>query len=74
MVDLLNQFFANLPRVLETAMTVITAASTITAVTPTPRDDRFVGKLYKVIEVLALNIGFAKQLPPNRLGGRFVAG
>jgi hypothetical protein len=38
----------------------------VAAVTPTPRDDDFVGRLYKVLEALALNIGHAKDAPPNR--------
>lgn len=44
---------------------VIAAASAVTALTPTPRDDRFIGKVYRVLEILALNIGHAKDLPPN---------
>jgi hypothetical protein len=62
-----------IPPFLEVGFAVISFASVITAVTKTPRDDEFLGKAYKVLEVLALNIGAAKQLPPNRVGGRFVA-
>ena len=40
--------------------TVVTVASFIAAVTPTPKDDQLIGKLYKAIELLALNIGKAK--------------
>lgn len=58
---------------LETAFAIIAAASAVTALTPTPRDDIFIGKLYKGLEWLALNIGRAKDQPPNRIGGRFVA-
>jgi len=36
-------------------------ASSITALTPTPKEGTFLGKVYKVIEVLALNIGKAKE-------------
>lgn len=39
-------------------------ASAIAAMTPTPKDDAFIGKVYKVIEILALNFGRAKELPP----------
>jgi hypothetical protein len=30
--------------------------------TPTPADDTFVGKMYKVVDWLALNIGKAKDV------------
>jgi len=35
--------------------------SLVTAVTPTPADDKFVGKLYKLIEIGGLVIGRAKM-------------
>jgi len=40
---------------------VVTIASIITTVTPTPRDDNWIGKAYKIIEALALVVGKAKQ-------------
>jgi hypothetical protein len=40
---------------------VIATASIIAALTPTPKDDVWIAKLYKVLEVLAVNIGKAKQ-------------
>ena len=40
---------------------VVCAASMICALTPTPKDDVMIGKLYKLIEMLALNIGKAKK-------------
>ena len=43
------------------ATAVVTAASAIAAVTPTPKDDIWVGKLYKLIDFLAMNIGKAKE-------------
>ena len=42
---------------------VVTAASAIAALTPTPKDDRIIGKLYKIIDLLALNVGQAKRRP-----------
>jgi|TARA_R110000744_G_scaffold36067_2_gene83389 hypothetical protein len=41
--------------------TVIAAASAIAALTPTPKDDGFVGKAYKIVDWLALNVFFAKK-------------
>ncbi len=40
---------------------VIAAASAIAALTPTPKDDTFIGKAYKVVDWLALNVFKAKD-------------
>jgi len=40
---------------------VVTVASLIAASTPTPKDDLWIGKLYKFLDLLALNIGKAKE-------------
>ena len=58
-------------RAVTSAPALVTLASVVAAMTPTPRDDTFVGKLYKVVELLAVNVGRAKETPPNRAGGRF---
>lgn len=67
------QIGALIGRFFEFAFAIIAIASTVTALTPTPRDDEFIGKLYKLVEALALNVGYAKDAPANREGGRFVA-
>ena len=41
----------------------VALASAIAALTPTPKDDNWVGKIYKVIDLLALNVGKAKDKP-----------
>tara|TARA_R100000900_G_C3226879_1_gene142157 strand:+ start:45 stop:203 length:159 start_codon:yes stop_codon:yes gene_type:complete len=41
--------------------TIVTVASLIAASTPTPKDDAWIGKLYKFVDLLALNIGKAKE-------------
>jgi len=46
---------------IEVALAIHAAASVICALTPTPKDDKFLGKAYKVIETLALVIGKTKQ-------------
>lgn len=51
----------HLNQYLETLLAIHAAASAICALTPTPKDDAVVGKLYKVIEILALVVGRAKQ-------------
>jgi hypothetical protein len=47
---------------------VIATASAVAALTPTPKDDQFVTgakrwltKLYRVVDILALNVGRAKD-------------
>ena len=40
---------------------VVAVASAIAALTPTPKDDTIVGKVYKVVDLLALNVGKAKD-------------
>ena len=40
---------------------IVTVASFIAASTPTPKDDVWIGKLYKFIDLLALNIMKAKD-------------
>jgi len=40
---------------------VVTVCSVIAALTPTPKDDMWLGKLYRLIDIMALNVGKAKQ-------------
>ncbi len=42
-------------------MAIISVSSLIAAVTKTPKDDVWIGKLYKFIDICALNIGKAKD-------------
>lgn len=56
--------FENIPRWLDAALAVVGAASAITALTPAPGDDRFLGKLRRALEIVALNIGHASPAPP----------
>ena len=40
---------------------LVTACSAITALTPTPKADKIVSKLYKLLEIGALVVGKAKK-------------
>tara|TARA_R100000951_G_scaffold72446_1_gene61108 strand:+ start:2452 stop:2577 length:126 start_codon:yes stop_codon:yes gene_type:complete len=40
---------------------VVTVCSIVAAVTPTPKDDQWIAKLYHCIDILAINIGKAKH-------------
>jgi hypothetical protein len=47
---------------IKVATAVVTLASAIAAVTPTPKPGSLWSKIYTVIDFLALNIGKAKQV------------
>lgn len=51
----------NWDSILAIITSVIAAASAIAAVTPTPKDDNLVKKLYWLVDLFALNIGKAKD-------------
>ena len=40
---------------------IVTGARLVAASTPTPKDDVWIGKLYKLIDLLAINVGKSKQ-------------
>ena len=40
---------------------IVAVASLVAASTPTPKDDVWIGKLYKLIDLLAINVGKSKQ-------------
>lgn len=52
---------ANWAQILTATTAVVAAASTLCALTPTPKDDAIIGKLYKILEWCALNFGKAKD-------------
>jgi hypothetical protein len=39
----------------------VALASAVAAITPTPKDDGIVKKLYKILDMLAFNVGKAKE-------------
>ena len=43
----------------------VTVASAIAASTPTPKDDALLGKAYKIIDLISINIGKAKMSAPK---------
>jgi|TARA_R100000750_G_scaffold61417_2_gene52469 hypothetical protein len=50
-----------LVNIVAVVMLIVTVASIVAAVTPTPKDDKWIGKLYKLIDIAALNVWKAKQ-------------
>ena len=57
----MDWLFENWDKVLFALTSAVTLASAVAALTPTPKDDAVVKKLYKVIDAIALNVGKAKQ-------------
>jgi hypothetical protein len=51
----------DISKYVETALAIHAAASAITALTPTPKDDNVTRKLYRVIELIALVTKRTKQ-------------
>lgn len=61
MSEIIKFVVDNFESILGAATAVVTAASAIAALTPTPKDDGIVKAVYKVVDFLALNIGKAKD-------------
>lgn len=61
MMEIFTWVSENWDGILAVLTGAVALASAIAALTPTPSDDTVVGKLYKLIDWLALNIGKAKK-------------
>ena len=53
-MELITTIIQNIPY-------LIAVASAIAASTPTPKDDQIIGKLYKIVDLFAINFGYAKN-------------
>ncbi|WP_205249339.1 hypothetical protein [Escherichia coli] len=67
MLDILNLIVNNGEVILGALGSIIAVASIFTAHTATPDPSTKLGKAYKVVELLALNYGKAKQI--GKVGG-----
>ena len=54
-------FISTVIQIIQIIPWLIAGASLIAALTPTPSDDKIIGKLYKVLDWFALNIGKEKE-------------
>jgi len=54
-------YLAVLADIAAVAPMVISICSIIAALTPTPKDDAWMSKVYRFIDILALNVGYAKK-------------
>jgi|TARA_R100000455_G_C6191443_1_gene65534 hypothetical protein len=60
-MNIINYIIQNSDSLLAIATTIVAAASAIAAITPTPKDDTWTSKAYKLVDWLALNVGKAKD-------------
>ena len=60
-MEFLNQIMDNVPGWLTAATTIITAATAVTAMTPSKADDKIVGMSLKGLNFLAGNFGKNKN-------------
>ena len=51
----------NFGTIMNIATAIVTAASGIAALTPTPKDDSMAKAAYSILDTLALNVGKAKD-------------
>jgi hypothetical protein len=61
MIQVITWVSTHADQIIGALTSIVTGASALAALTPTPKDDSLMGKLYKVIDFLALNIGKAKD-------------
>ena len=61
MTDVINWILGHKGELIGILTGIVTVASAIAALTPTPKDDSIVGKLYKIVDMLAINVGKAKE-------------
>jgi len=54
-------FISTIIQIIQIIPWLVAGALLIAALTPTPSDDKIVGKLYKILDWFALNVGKAKE-------------
>ena len=62
-MNFINYIIENKEEIIAVASSVVALASLVAALTPTPKDDSWVGNAYKIVAWLALNVGKAKDKP-----------
>jgi hypothetical protein len=60
-MNVINYIIGNSDNLLAIATAIVAAASAIAALTPTPTDDGWAKKAYRLVDWIALNVGKAKD-------------
>jgi len=62
-MNFINYIIENKEELIAIVGSVVALASLVAALTPTPKDDSWIGKAYKIVDWMALNVGKAKDKP-----------
>ena len=62
MTEIITYLTSNWDAITTAVLAVIGAAATIAALTPTAKDDGIVAVLRKIVDVIGMNVGNAKNL------------
>ncbi|MBX3490734.1 MAG: hypothetical protein KF769_06770 [Parvibaculum sp.] len=54
---MISLFFETLVSWIEPLLAIVGAASAVAAATPTQKDDKIVGKIVRIVDFVALNVG-----------------
>ena len=65
-LSLIDKVLANKEAIWLAVTTVMAAAAAIAALTPSPKDDSWIAKIRKVIDIVGWNWGFAKNDKNNK--------
>jgi hypothetical protein len=60
-MELVTWILENKLELVQAVAAIVAAASAVAALTPTPKDNGWVAKAYKLVDWLALNVGKAKD-------------
>ena len=60
-MEIVTWILSNKLELINVVTAIVAAASAVAALTPTPKDNGWVAKAYKIIDWLALNVGKAKD-------------
>lgn len=60
-MEIVTWILSNKLELINVATAIVAAASAVAALTPTPKDNGWAAKAYKLIDWLALNVGKAKD-------------
>jgi hypothetical protein len=60
-MEIVTWILSNKLELINGATAIVAAASAVAALTPTPKDNGWIAKAYKLVDWLALNVGKAKD-------------
>jgi hypothetical protein len=60
-MEIVTWILSNKLELINVATAIVAAASAVAALTPTPKDNGWIAKAYKLVDWLALNVGKAKD-------------